>query len=153
MHSGDLGARVVELRRQGRGWFWEVLWDQEPLAAALLTGRCRPRLFRLLALDHGIFTAVARLLWELTCFYSAALDKELDPRTLAWWRRAVERPRAPLVKTLHYLLSAWWIYAGTALAVGNALDVAWPDWLLVCLIVVCGIDLLMDGAAVVRTGV
>ncbi len=151
--SGDLGERVAELRRQGRGWFWEFLWDQEPLAAALLTGRYRPRLFRLLALDHGIFTAVARLLCELAAISPAPLVRELDPLTLAWWQRAVERPKGRLANVLHYLLSAWWIHAGAALAIGYALDVAWPDWLLVCLVVVGSIDFHMDGAAAVRTAI
>jgi hypothetical protein len=153
LHIDGAKDRVAELRRQGRGWAWEFLWDQEPLAAMLLTGRYRPRLFRLLALDHGIFSAVARLLTELTITYSALLERELDPMTLAWWRRAVERPRGRLADALHYLLSAWWLHAGIILAAGYALDLAWPEWLLAGLVIVGSIDLFMDGAALVRTGI
>jgi hypothetical protein len=152
LRMGGAKDRVAELRRQGRGWLWEFLWDQEPLAAALLTGRYRPGLFRLLVLDHGIFSAVARLLTELRATSATLIERELDPQTLAWWQRAVDRPKGRLASALHYLLSAWWLHAGIALAVGYALDVTWPDWLLASLVVVGSIDLFVDGAAFVRTG-
>jgi hypothetical protein len=145
--------RLEALRQEGRGWFWRFLIDQGPLAAALLTGRFRPRLFRCLALDRGIFNAVARLLGELAVFYPSLLERDLDPMTVDWWRRTVGRPRGRLATAVHYLMSAYWIYAGTILAAGYGLDVAWPDWLLAGLIIVGMLDLLLDAMPLIGTGV
>ncbi len=145
--------RLETLRQEGRGWFWKFLIDQDPLAAALLTGRFRPRLFRWLALDRGIFNAVARLLRELRIYYPSLLDRDLDPRTVDWWRRSVERPKGRLATASHYLMSAYWFYAGIVLAAGYGLDVAWPDWLLAALIIVGMLDLFIDAMPLVGTGV
>jgi hypothetical protein len=145
--------RLHALREAGRGWIWKFPIDQEPLAAALLTGRFRPRLFRVLALDRGIHTAVRRLLRELGVSCPALLERDLDPGTVAWWRRRVERPMTRPAIATHYLLSAWWLYAGLALAVGHALDVAWPDWLLAALIVAGMLDLFIDAMPLVGAGV
>ncbi len=145
--------RLEALRQEGRGWFWQFLIDQGPLAAALLTGRFRPRLFKWLALDRGIFNAVARLLGELRIFYPSLLERDLDPMTVDWWRRSVDRPRGRLVTAVHYLMSAYWFYAGVILVAGYSLDAAWPDWLLAGLIIIGLLDLIMDAMPLIGTGV
>lgn len=146
-------ARLDALRQAGGGWFWKFPIDPDPLAAALLTGRFRPRLFRCLALDRGIFNAVARLLRELRIFYPSLLERDLDPMTVDWWRRSVERPMGRLATAAHYLMSAYWFHAGIILAAGYGLDVAWPDWLLAGLIIVGMLDLFIDAMPLIGTGV
>ncbi|MDH3596059.1 MAG: J domain-containing protein [Rhodospirillales bacterium] len=145
--------RLDALRQAGRGWFWKFLIDQDPLAAALLTGRFRPRLFWWLALDRGIFNAVARLLWELRIFYPSLLERDLDPMTVDWWRRNVDQPRGRTATAVHYMMSAYWFYAGVILAAGYGLDVAWPKWLLAILIIIGLQDLVMDAMPLIGTGV
>jgi hypothetical protein len=110
-------------------------------------------LFRLLVLDRGIFTAVQRLLRELQVFYPSLLARDLDPMTVEWWRRRVERPMGRPAIAAHYLLSAHWLYAGLVLAVGYGLDVSWPDWLLAALIIVGMLDLFVDAMPLIGTGV
>ena len=96
--------RISELRPAGEAWPAAFLFDRGPFAAALLTGRFRPRLFRLAALDHLTVPMVAALLNELRVLYPAVTAQTLEAGTLDWWQREVdgppEAPRARLRRTL-----------------------------------------------------
>jgi hypothetical protein len=95
---GAEGARHLgQLRQKGRGWLMAYSEDKHPLAAALLTGPYRPRLFRLAALNDDLLRSMSDLLTELRAFYPDAMARELDPRTTAFWlRRIDEEPKGPL---------------------------------------------------------
>ncbi|MDH3476349.1 MAG: hypothetical protein OEM59_21945 [Rhodospirillales bacterium] len=92
------GRRHLEkLRQRGRGWLVAYSEDKHPLAARLLTGPYRPRLFDLAALNDGLLRSMSDLLTELRAFYPDAMARELDPRTTAFWlRRIDEEPKGPL---------------------------------------------------------
>lgn len=148
----DTQARLAELRAQAREWFWELTrFDKEPLAAALLTGRYRPRLFRVLAMDRGTFDAVSRLYLELRAIYPRLVERELDARCVSWWHDEIEPPRRATTVALRFLLSTYWLHAAVILVAAYLAGVELPKWLRGLLIVVGMLDLIMDaGPATLR---
>jgi hypothetical protein len=140
----DAEHRLAELRAQARTWPRRLLFDKRPLAAALLLGPYRPWLFAFLALSRGTFHAVSGLFQELRCTYPEQVWHGLDPRTVAWWERTIDRPSGPLLTTARYLVSACWIYGGLLLF---ALAKAFPDlpWILLLpIIALSATDLVLD---------
>lgn len=82
--------RLAELGVRARPWTF--LFDRRRLAAALLTGPCRPRLFRFLSRDSLTFWAVDRLLGEFLNLYPGIVQRELDADVVDWWTEATETP-------------------------------------------------------------
>ena len=85
-------ARVDELQRLARTWRRTFLFHRDSLAAALLTGPYRPRIFRLASLDQRTFTSIANAVTELAVLHPGVLEARLDPRTLHWWLAEIDRP-------------------------------------------------------------
>ena len=75
--------RLTTLRRAARRprYLALFLFDRLPLAAAVLLGPYRPRLFSLLSLDRGTFNAVSALLSELAFYFPGRAECALDPST------------------------------------------------------------------------
>lgn len=82
--------RLAELGALARARPWIFLFDRRRLAAALLTGPHRPRLFRFLARDGLTLRAVDRLLSEFLNLYPEIIYQELDFDVVDWWTQAVE---------------------------------------------------------------
>ena len=136
--------RLAELGVQARTWPRRLLFDKRPLAAALLLGPYRPRLFAVLAMSRGVFHAMAGLIHELRCTYPEQMWRILDPATVAWWDRTIDRPGGPVLAAARYLVSAYWIYGGLLVF---ALATAFPDlhWFLALPIIVLSVlDLVAD---------
>ncbi len=91
--------RIAGLRRVARHWAVRMWFDRRTLAAALLTGRYRPRLFRLALLDPLTVRAVRRLLRELRAHDADAGTRTLDSGVVAWWDNSLgadeARPNRP----------------------------------------------------------
>jgi hypothetical protein len=136
--------RLEKLRRERHQWYRILLFDKRPLAAAVLLGPCRPRLFALLALDRQVFSFATDLVAELDILNPALFDQELDPKTVAWWQRARYRPRSVVRCLLGYPLDARWLYAGLALAALKFAGVAVPLWFAVPAAGFIAYDLGMD---------
>jgi hypothetical protein len=97
LRAAEGRCRLEELREAGRGWLMAYCVDKRPLAAALLTGPYRPRLFRLAALSDDLLRSMAGLLTEFRAFYPDAMARGLDPRTTGFWLRRIEQePKGPL---------------------------------------------------------
>ena len=106
-------ARLGDLRADARSWFWGLLaLYKSGLAAALLLGSCRPALFRLAALDWGTWQALGNLFRELDRDYPRLLQQDLDPETVAWWRRKLETPRSRWAELSHFIVGTYWSAAG-----------------------------------------
>ena len=147
--------RVAELRALARRWLPRYAFDKQPLAAALLTGPYRPRLFKLAAVNLDIHRAVAGLLSELRAYYPEVLASELEPRTVAYWLRVIDEPPGRVAAALHWLCARR--FAALAVLVpgiGVALGLAGVDrmnsiWVIG--IILAGLVLLLDlGPALLR---
>jgi hypothetical protein len=136
--------RLAELRAQARTWPRWLLFHKQPLAAALLLGPYRPWLFSLFAFSRGTFDAMSGLVQELRCSYPAQVWDNLDPRTVDWWKRRVDRPAGRLLATVRYLLSAYWIYGGLLLFARVKAFPDFPQLLLLPIIVLSVADLVSD---------
>ena len=79
--------RLAELRKAANTRFTN---DHEKTAARLLFGRYRPIVFNLNNSIH-VLEAMRQLLAELRAEHPEVLEKEIDPRVLAWWSRATGR--------------------------------------------------------------
>ncbi|MCH8096907.1 MAG: hypothetical protein IID53_07495 [Proteobacteria bacterium] len=132
-------ARLGDLRAKARSWFWKLFaLDKTGLAAALLLGSCRPALFRLAALDWGTWQALGNLFWELDKDYPTLLRQDLDPETVAWWRRKLETPRSRRMEISHFIVGTYWVAAIAGLGAfvaGLSVDLPGADALLLMLVV------------------
>ena len=147
-------ARLGDLRANARSWFWKLFaLDKTGLAAALLLGPCRPALFRLAALDWGTWQAMGNLFWELDKDYPTLLRQDLDPETVAWWRRKLETPRSRRMEISHFIVGTYWVAAiaglGAFLA-GLWFDLPGADSLLLMLVVFGLCALILSAAPLTR---
>jgi hypothetical protein len=76
--------RLAELRRAANTRFTN---DHEKTAARLLFGPYRPIVFKLNNSLH-VLEAMRQLIAELHAEHPEVLEKEVDPRVLAWWTKA-----------------------------------------------------------------
>lgn len=114
----EIEARLARLRRDAHRWWRRALFDDLPMASALLLCPYRPWLFRILATEKWVFEAISGLLQELREYYPDILEHKLDPRTVAWWLDAIDRPKrfpdpADIARRLLHSVS---ILGGAALA-------------------------------------
>lgn len=137
-------ARLAALRDEARRSLWRLPFDKRPLAILVLLGPCRPRLFRLLALNRGAFRAMTVLIWELASSHPALLWGKLEPRTVAWWEKEVVRGARRSAAVLRYLLSAVWIYGAVLIVALRLTDTVPPFWLVLPLAALIAMDLVSD---------
>ncbi len=132
-------ARLGDLRAKARSWFWKLfVMDKTGLAAALLLGPCRPALFRLAALDWGTWQALGNLFRELDEDYPRVLRQDLDPETVAWWRRKLETPQSRRMRISHFIVGTYWLAAIAGLGAfvaGLSVELPGADSLLLMLVV------------------
>lgn len=102
--------RMRELRDQAASWYRYYPFDKAPLAAALLTGAYRPRLFAMAALSLEVRARMTTLVSELRHLYPDSLTTELDPRTLAHWLRVVSEPPGRGITLFSRLVSLYSIF-------------------------------------------
>lgn len=129
--------RVIALRDEARRLRHTLLQDRRPLAAGLLTGEYRPRLFAVLALDPETVRAVDALLGELSTDYGDALGHELDSRSIAWWNRLRYQPEPRWRRALRWLLDHYWLPAALALALIAAMAPDTDQMLVGALLTLC----------------
>lgn len=140
----DAERRLEALRRERRQWYRILIFDKRPLAAALLLGPFRPKLFALFAHDRQIFDTATSLVGEFDSLNRARLEQELDPKTVVWWRHERYRPRSTVQRLVGYPLDARWLYAGLALVALKLAGVAVPLWLVIPVAGFIAYDLGMD---------
>lgn len=140
----EMRHRLDALRRERGHWYRILLFDKRPLAAGLLLGRYRPRLFALFAFDRQVFAFATSLFAELDSLDPTLLERELDPKTVAWWRRALYRPGSTMQRLLGYPLDARWLYAALAFAALKLAGVAMSPWLAIPVAGFIGYDLGKD---------
>jgi len=102
--------RLARLVTQSRHWRRSFLFDRRPLAAALLLGPYRPRLFAILARDSMTLWAMRHTLEELMEFYPGLIGNHLNLDITAWWNRKIaevdNKPEHGLWRSIRYLASA-----------------------------------------------
>lgn len=87
--------RVAGLRHLARRWGLRMWFDRKALAAALLIGTYRPRLFRLAKADPLTVRAVRSLLQDIHAHAGVTAVRTLDRRVIAWWDEALGAPPVP----------------------------------------------------------
>ena len=151
----DAEAHLRDLQHQAAHWQSDVLFTRYGVAAKLLLGPYRPKLFRLAALDWKIFNAMYDLIFELNYYNPMLWQRALETRTVDWWREFVFRPRGRLRRFLHFLLSSYMFYAaiiaGLMVTVGIR-AMQGTAWLLGCLIVLSIHEVKANFAPVIGMG-
>lgn len=103
----DAKAYIQDLQEQAANWGSDVVFERRGMAAALLTGPYRPKLFRLAALDWRIFSALRDMISGLRAVYPTDTPAELDAQTVAWWQEYMDRPRGRLNRILRFALTSY----------------------------------------------
>jgi hypothetical protein len=124
----EAAARYTFLRHEATGWLPALPVDRRPLAAKLLTGRFRPWLFGIIAMDRDTFKAMSALFNELRLIYPRVIDGYLDPRTVMWWAATIDDDTSEVIPLLRSLLAAPATYFATIIVTLWAGDVALPSW-------------------------
>ncbi len=103
----DGKAFLQDVKEQAANWASDVVFERRGVAAALLTGPYRPRLFCVAALDWKIFSAMRDMVSGLQTFYPLAPPRELDPQAVAWWQEYMNRPRGRTNRVLRAVLTSY----------------------------------------------
>ncbi len=103
----DAKAYLDDLNEQAANWASDVVFERCGMAAALLTGPYRPKLFRAAALDWKIFSALRDMVSGLRSFYPTEPPPALDPRTVAWWQDYMDRPRGRVNRVSRIVLTSY----------------------------------------------
>lgn len=103
----DGKAFLQDVKEQAANWGSDVVFERRGIAAALLTGPYRPRLFCFAALDWKIFSAMRDMISGLQTFYAMEPPRDLDPQTVGWWQDYMNRPRGRTNRVLRAVLTSY----------------------------------------------